>query len=180
LFFVREESAGVRIWMATRSARRNADGTRVAFGTPRLIRGCVNTIALEIATFVTPDWPAKGSKLFFSRCLPGFCGPGGDFDIFEATWNPAARFRRGDSNASADLDLSDAVHTLLALFQGGGPLPCEDAADSNDDGTVDLSDAVHTLAYLFRGTAVILAPGPETCGPDPTGDAIGCAEYNCP
>jgi tetratricopeptide (TPR) repeat protein len=184
LFFARGGSVGFESWMATRPARRNADGTRVAFGTPRFIHGCVNTTGgNESASFVAPDWPAAGSKLFFSRCLPGRCGPGGDFDIFESTWIPAGpTFRRGDADSNRAVELTDAIRTLGFLFQGGDPLPCGDAADSNDDGAVDISDAIQTLAYLFLGAATLPSPGPEVCGGDPTDDdPLDCAAYKaCP
>ena len=86
-------------------------------------------------------------------------------------------FRRGDSNADGEVDLSDAVATLSALFLGVGLLVCDDAADSNDDGARDISDPVHTLSYLFLGVGEIPSPGPRICGPDPTADIVGCAAY---
>src|SRR5688572_20454471 len=80
------------------------------------------------------------------------------------------KFRRGDANASATVDLSDAVRTLMYLFAGGVPLPCHDAADANDDGKLDLTDGVHILNYLFVGGVSIPEPGPDVCGLDPTAD----------
>lgn len=47
-----------------------------------------------------------------------------------------------------------------------------DVPDANDDGKLDLSDAVFTLAHLFQGGAAPPAPGPETCGVDPTADDL--------
>ncbi|MCA8960161.1 MAG: hypothetical protein KDC38_06590, partial [Planctomycetes bacterium] len=92
-------------------------------------------------------------------------------------------FRRGDANADGAFDISDAIFTLSALFSAGSPLPsCADAGDSNDDGQYDISDAIHTLAALFTpGSPLPGDPGPIDCGVDPTGDALGCADYAaCP
>jgi PKD repeat protein len=88
---------------------------------------------------------------------------------------PGVSFRRGDANSDKMVDISDPVFTISALFLGGDPPACEDAADSNDDGLVDISDAVYTLANLFTGGPAIPAPGPSTCGPDPTPGDLTCA-----
>jgi pimeloyl-ACP methyl ester carboxylesterase len=85
-------------------------------------------------------------------------------------------FRRGDSNADAQFDLSDPVYTLGFLFLGTRTPSCEDAADSNDDGALDLSDAVHSLGFLFLGGPA--PPGPfSACGADPTQDALDCVAF---
>jgi hypothetical protein len=90
-------------------------------------------------------------------------------------------FVRGDANASGDIDISDAIHTLGCLFLGSACTECPDAGDANDDGDYDLADAVFILRWLFRGGAPPPPPGPETCGPDPTADPFedcgfaGCA-----
>ncbi len=86
----------------------------------------------------------------------------------------ASTFRRGDTNLDGKVDISDPVGTLGFLFLGAASdsLPCKDAADSNDDGKLDLSDAVYTLTYKFLGGAETPAPGPLTCGADPTDDEL--------
>ena len=61
-------------------------------------------------------------------------------------------FTRGDSNGDSEVDISDAVHILGALFLGEGFLDCELASDANGSGFVDLSDAVAILSFLFQGT----------------------------
>jgi hypothetical protein len=74
------------------------------------------------------------------------------------------------------LDLSDAIQTLRFLFQGLAEIGCAKAGDSNDSGSLDLSDAVYLLSALFLGTA--LPPPPyRICGPDVTGDHLGCDTY---
>jgi hypothetical protein len=93
---------------------------------------------------------------------------------------PEPVFRRGDANGSGVIDLSDAINTMGCLFLGLTCTRCVDAADSNDDGSYDLSDAIHTLSWLFRGGAAPPAPGPFTCGPDPTADTLGdCMDPGC-
>ncbi|MEC9352449.1 MAG: hypothetical protein VYD81_03960, partial [Planctomycetota bacterium] len=83
---------------------------------------------------------------------------------------------RGDSNADARVDLSDAIFSLRYLFQGGDAPPCLDALDSNDSGIIDISDPAHILRHLFQGAAAPPAPGME-CGEDPTDDQLGCASF---
>jgi hypothetical protein len=85
-------------------------------------------------------------------------------------------FRRGDTNASGTVDISDAVGTFNHLFLGAAAPSCMDAADSNADGILDISDGVNTLGYLFGGTSEIPAPGPRDCGAA-TAPAIGCELY---
>jgi hypothetical protein len=52
-----------------------------------------------------------------------------------------------------------------------------DAADANDDGGVNLSDPVWIYNFLFQGGPPPPAPGPTSCGPDPTADSLICLEY---
>lgn len=111
---------------------------------------------------------------------------GVDFPIRrgEAYWvvtgddEPAtSTFRRGDSNASGAVDLSDAVTILNWLFSGGVEPTCPDAADANDDGKRDLSDAVSILNWLFLGGQAPAPPGAEVCGEDPTEDSLPACSY---
>ena len=85
-------------------------------------------------------------------------------------------FRRGDSNVDGLVDLSDAIYILRSLFLGGEPVVCLKAADANDDSRVDVSDPVKILGTLFLGEPDLPAPS-GTCGADPTGDALGCADF---
>ena len=90
-------------------------------------------------------------------------------------------FRRGDPNASAAVDISDAVVVLSFLFSEEVDIECLDAADANDDAHVDISDAVTILNFLFGGDRAPPAPGPAHCGLDMTPDGLspcrgGCAE----
>ena len=82
-------------------------------------------------------------------------------------------FRRGDSNADAVVDLSDAQTTINFLFLGGQPPACRDAADANDDGELDVSDPLAILNHLFFSAGALPPPSPEL-GIDPTGDELTC------
>jgi len=77
-------------------------------------------------------------------------------------------FRRGDVDGSGVLDLSDPIFSLTFQFMGGSKPGCMDAADADDSGTVDLSDPIFSLTFQFMGGTPPPAPGPTTCGPDPT------------
>jgi hypothetical protein len=59
--------------------------------------------------------------------------------------------RPGDVNLDYELNLSDPVALLGALFRGEGKVACPQAADFNEDGRADLSDAVLMVNHLFLG-----------------------------
>ncbi len=87
--------------------------------------------------------------------------------------------KRGDVNASGDLNLTDAVVLLGFLFLGSPTsLSCENAADVNDSNDLNLTDAVVLLGNLFLGNPTTLpAPG-DQCGVDPTNpSALACTSY---
>jgi hypothetical protein len=90
---------------------------------------------------------------------------------------PEALFRRGDANNSGALEISDAIGSLGFLFAGGARPGCLDALDVDDNGRIDVSDPVAGLNFLFLGGAAPPAPGPASCGRDPTEDGLDCAEY---
>jgi len=85
-------------------------------------------------------------------------------------------YRRGDSNADGEINISDGVHILLWSFAGGEPPPCLDAADTNDDEGNDITDAVFLLNFLFLGGQAPPFPGPGACGPAPA-PSRGCTSY---
>jgi hypothetical protein len=89
-------------------------------------------------------------------------------------------FRRGDADDSGIVNLTDAINILQGLFQGGAQPVCPDAADADDSGQVNLTDAINILQHLFQGGAAPPDPGPETCGEDPTDDALAeCKSASC-
>jgi hypothetical protein len=94
------------------------------------------------------------------------------------TVEKSPRFLRADANGDATIDLSDAVFTLIKLFQTGEELACLAAADANDDDKVDISDPIHLLAFLFLGGPAPPAPHPA-CAPQPQDSVLACAA-GCP
>jgi hypothetical protein len=87
------------------------------------------------------------------------------------------QFRRGDKNMDGGFNIADEIYLLAALFSGGAPCACPDACDENDDGAVNIADAIFGLAALFSGGAAPPAPGPNTCGEDPTPDSLAECVY---
>jgi hypothetical protein len=90
-----------------------------------------------------------------------------------------ALFRRGDADASKQVDLTDAIRILNVLFLGIGVITCADAADADGSGSVDLTDAIRILNVLFLGVGTIPDPGATTCGPDPVEDTLPECVYEC-
>ena len=89
------------------------------------------------------------------------------------------RLRRGDTDQSGDVNLTDAIRVLGFLFLGDDDLPCEDAADANDDGALNLTDPVAILSFLFLEGVAPSPPGPKLCGVDPTDDALAPCSGMC-
>ncbi|MEC9477368.1 MAG: cytochrome c peroxidase [Planctomycetota bacterium] len=84
-------------------------------------------------------------------------------------------FRRGDSNRDGNVDISDVVHSLQHLFEGGESL-CQDAVDMNDDGALNIADPIRLLDRLFGSGEPLPAPSDLTEGPDLTHDLLTCLE----
>jgi len=83
-------------------------------------------------------------------------------------------FRRGNANGDANIDLGDALFGMNWLFANGPTPTCMDAADANDDSNVDISDSIYLLNYMFVNGPPPGAPGPDTCGLDPSEDSLDC------
>jgi hypothetical protein len=88
-----------------------------------------------------------------------------------------ASFRRADVDANGDVELSDAVRLLGALFGSAASPTCWKSADADDDGHVDVTDGVSILLYLFHGGSAPPSPF-GSCGSDPSGDPLGCEQYD--
>jgi hypothetical protein len=103
----------------------------------------------------------------------------GELQVTIRSQDPGANdFRRGDTNASGGVDISDASAIFNYLFLGGKAPSCRDAADSNADGDLDISDGVNTLTYLFLGEREIPPPGPSACGSRAEEQPpLGCDSY---
>lgn len=99
------------------------------------------------------------------------------FGEFSATQDAGDMvFRRGDVDASGNLNINDSILTLDFLFLGTALPGCIDAMDFDDDGSLSIVDPVGTLHYLFMGGQ---PPSPpfQSCGPDPTVDSLECVSF---
>jgi pimeloyl-ACP methyl ester carboxylesterase len=94
-------------------------------------------------------------------------------DFREFSVQLAPLFRRGDTNNDDQINISDAITLLSALFVDNRPLPCESAADSTDDGVLNISDAIRILSFLFIGGSQIPEPS-GNCGFERTEDTLSC------
>jgi len=90
-------------------------------------------------------------------------------------------FKRGDTDESGVVELTDGIRTLNFLFTGGPAPVCGDAADTDDNGAIQLTDAIGTFGFLFLGANEPPAPGATVCGQDTTEDGLVCITYaGCP
>jgi len=85
-------------------------------------------------------------------------------------------YRRGDTNADGQVNLSDAVFLLAWLFTGGEEPSCIQTGDANDDDVVDISDALGILNYLFSGTQAPPEPF-QSCGVDRYAGLLPCRTH---
>jgi hypothetical protein len=92
---------------------------------------------------------------------------------------PTLNFRRGDTDGSKAVNITDMIRILNFLFAGGPAPTCQDTADTDDSGGLNITDGIYGLNFLFAGGRPIPAPGPSACGPDPTNDALPACVYNC-
>jgi hypothetical protein len=90
-------------------------------------------------------------------------------------------FTRADANSDTAITMSDAIFTLQYLYVPESADPtCMDAADSDDNGVIEMADAIFTLKHLYvPESPEPPAPGPESCGPDPTPDGLECEIHPC-
>jgi hypothetical protein len=110
---------------------------------------------------------------------PRPCGGGVDIGAYEYQTEDCGLqvlFQRGNVNADANLDISDATFILGFLFLGEEKPTCRDSADVDDNGALEVTDAVYLLNHLFLGGEPPKPPYPG-CGVDLTDDAISCESY---
>ncbi|MEM7167188.1 MAG: proprotein convertase P-domain-containing protein [Planctomycetota bacterium] len=169
-----------RLVAASPAAPENGGTIAVPAWNSPLITGAY-TVAVYYASNIAPVWCQSFE----------FGGHGGDQQAIAAIYRSALLgtltpqagdpFRRGDFDNSGAILINDPVATLVYLFNNGNPATCPDAADTNDDGAIGIADAVSSLAYLFGNAASPPAPGPLTCGDDPTSDSLpDCVYGSCP
>ena len=92
-------------------------------------------------------------------------------------------FLRGDADGSGNVfAIVDALYLLEWQFAGGPVPPCFRAADIDDNGNVfAIVDALFLLSWQFSNGPEPPAPGPISCGTDPTADGLDClAPPLCP
>jgi hypothetical protein len=88
-----------------------------------------------------------------------------------------SRFTRGNCNADATVNLSDAIFTLNHLFLGGPDPACRRACDSDDNDVVNLTDAIYLLNRLFLGGRPL--PPPDGCAALLAEGAVECERDSC-
>jgi hypothetical protein len=103
-----------------------------------------------------------------------------DSDCESAPNCQGVQFRRGDSNADGQINITDGIYVLNYLFLGGPTPTCIEAANPNDDPQVNITDGIYILNFLFLGGPPPAAPGQESCGKDPAGSPndLGCSAYD--
>ena len=96
----------------------------------------------------------------------------------------APEFLRGDVDGDGAVStLVDALMLLeFGFVAGSAAPPCLDAADVDGDGILSpLLDSFALLTFTLAGGPTPPAPGPDECGPNPGGAALGCATLpSCP
>jgi len=103
------------------------------------------------------------------------------YEVTSGAPDPRPQFRRGDTDDTGSLEITDAVRVFSFLFLGTEGPRCLETADSNNDATLDISDGIGVLTFLFQGGNPPVTPGPDSCGSDPdeadsAGD-LGCNAY---
>ena len=105
-----------------------------------------------------------------------------EFSIRKGVPRPELTLRRGDVDQSGELEITDAVLTLLHIFVGE-TLDCpgiaEAAADVDGSGPpADLTDVAALLGYLFLAGSPPAPPFPA-CAPVPGADDSWCTRSSC-
>ena len=109
------------------------------------------------APVISSDWPADGSKLYFSANK----SHGGISTIYEATWNVYAE---GDTNLDNDVDSADrttVVSNWTGALEEGGSKTWEEG-DFDADGDVDSADQT---SLVTNWTGAMMATASENGEP---------------
>lgn len=94
------------IWVSTR------ESTDEPFGAPVNLdelwpESDINTIDINGAAYISPDWPDSRSRLYWMGSGPGPIS--GSSDIFQATWVSLDGLQAGDANQDKQFDQTDLV-----------------------------------------------------------------------
>ena len=100
----------------------------------------VNSLAAVFGPSISPDWPADGSKLYFSA---GCCND--DWNFYEATWRQSTP-TRGDFTGDTTLDIDD----ISLLEKAVKYQVMSGVYDLNDDGSIDIRDRQFWLKDVKR------------------------------
>ncbi|MCA9263835.1 MAG: PD40 domain-containing protein, partial [Planctomycetales bacterium] len=132
LFYAREvgqPNSTFDIWVANRNS------VDESFSNPRPLQSFAAGVEINADDtagwdpYISPDWPANGSKLYFMRTT---LADGQDWDSYEATWR---YYPPGDVNSDTVIDAADI--DLLRAYQGRS---APAYADLNEDGIIDAGD----------------------------------------
>ncbi|MBN1441292.1 MAG: PD40 domain-containing protein [Planctomycetes bacterium] len=117
-----------------------------------------------------------GGMVLFESFATSLAGgdPVGAGDIFVRLDPWLEPFRRGDTDLSGQVNITDSIAIFNYLFQGGAAPLCLDSADADDSGLLNLTDGVYISNYLFLAGPPPPDPGPWSCGTDPTPDGLVC------
>ena len=131
------------------------------------------TLALRHPAFdnrFAPHWSASANG--------GTPGASND-DVFDTTIDACQLrnpddilFRRGDCNADGNVDIADAVCTLVWLFSAQAEPRCLASLDVDGANAVNITDPIYLLAHLFSGGPAPVAPY-ASCGVAED-EAVGC------
>ncbi|MCA9212287.1 MAG: PD40 domain-containing protein [Planctomycetales bacterium] len=130
------------IWVAVRDAINAPFGDVVNLNDFSL-NSNVNTVFRENAPFISQDWPASGSKLYFSS------QPDGNVDIWQATWFPE---KQGDFDGYGELD-SDDINRLLQGIANETNDVRLDLTNDNLVNDADLATWIRKLRKTWFGDA---------------------------
>ena len=100
----------------------------------------INFLGAVFGPSISPDWPADGSKLYFSATC---CND--DWNFYEATWRQSTP-TRGDFTGDATLDIDD----ISLLEKAVKYQVMSGAYDLNDDGSIDIRDRQFWLKDVKR------------------------------
>ena len=136
----------------------------------------VNTVVVDTTTITGATPPRTAGAVDVQVTTPfGTVTAPGAFTYVST----ASRFRRGDCNDDANVNIADAIALLGHLF-GGKPAPaCVEACNGNDDAALNIADAIKILGHLFASAGPLPAPFPG-CGEDSTHSlTCGATQSSC-